>query len=255
MITKIRSLIVDDEISNRQVLRSLLDRYCPTIEVIDEATSADQGFELINQLQPDLVFLDVKMPLKTGFDMLRMFDSISFRIIFVTAHNEFAFQAFEFSALDYLLKPIDYTKLIHAVDKVVANIQRNMDNDIIHFVKSIDEENRFLKSITFHTKDKVTLVNLDKICYIQASRNYCDVITDTGVKFNSPKTLAEYESLLSSFPNFVRVNKSIIINIDYLREYSKGPVCFIYIQNCPEEIEVSRRKKTEILQYLKDYKS
>ncbi len=252
---KIRSLIVDDEISNRLVLRNLLDRYCSTVEVLAEATSADEGYALINEHKPDLVFLDVKMPVKTGIDMLRMFDTIPFRIVFVTAHDEFAFQAFEFSAMDYLLKPIDYTKLIKAVEKVALNIVQNERNDAIHFVRSIDEENRYLKSVSFHSKDKVTLVNIDDICYIEADRNYCNVITKDNAKFTSPKTLSEYEAMLSSHANYLRVNKSIIINIDYLLDYSKGVVCFINVRNCPSEIEVSRRKKTDILQYLKNFKA
>lgn len=255
MMQKVRSLIVDDEVSNRLVLRRLLDRYCANVEVLGEAASADDGFKLINELQPELVFLDVKMPVKTGIDMLRMFDSIPFRIVFVTAHDEFALQAFEFSAMDYLLKPIDYTKLIKAVDKVAANIIQNNRNDTIHFVRSIDEENKFLKSISFHSKDKVTLVKIDSICYIEADRNYSDVVTDTNSRFTSPKTLAEYETMLSMFPNFIRLNKSVIININYLIDYSKGSVCFVNVKNCPTEIEVSRRKKTDILQYLKNHKS
>ncbi len=255
MTEKIRSLIVDDEVSNRLVLSRLLERYCPSVEVIGEAASADEGYELIGRENPDLVFLDVKMPVKTGIDMLRMFDSIPFRIVFVTAHDEFALQAFEFSAMDYLLKPIDYTKLIKAVEKVARNIVRNESNDTIHFVRSIDEENKALKSISFHSKDKVTLVNIDTICYIEADRNYCDVITSANTRLTSPKTLAEYETMLSTFPNFIRLNKSVIINIDYLLDYSKGAVCFVNVKNCPTEIEVSRRKKTDILQYLKNFKT
>lgn len=252
---KIRSLIVDDEVSNRMVLRNLLSRYCPSVEILAEATSADEGYLLINEHKPDLVFLDVKMPVKSGIDMLRMFDSIPFRIVFVTAHDEFAFQAFEFSAMDYLLKPIDYTKLIKAVEKVAANIVQNERNDTIHFVRSIDDENRYLKSISFHSKDKVTLVNIDDICYIEADRNYCNVVTQDNSRFTSPKTLSEYESMLTAHPNYLRVNKSIIINIDFLLDYSKGAVCFVNVKNHPMEIEVSRRKKTDILQYLKHFKS
>jgi two-component system LytT family response regulator len=252
---KIRSIIVDDELSNRLVLKNLLNRYCPSVEVITEAKSAEEGFQLINEHKPEVVFLDVKMPVQSGFDMLRMFSEIDFRIVFVTAHDEFAIQAFEFSAMDYLLKPIDYTKLVRAVEKVESNIRMNLANDTIHFVRSIDQENKFLKSFSFHSKDKVTLVDIHQICFIQASRNYCDVITVNNEKYTSPKTLAEYEQMLSEFPNFLRINKGVIININYMLEYSKGAVCFITMTNSKDEMEVSRRKKGEILHYLKEHQS
>lgn len=252
---RIKAVLIDDEVSNRLVLNSLLKRYCPIIEVIGEATSALDGVNVINELQPDLVFLDVKMPIHTGFDMLRMFDEIPFRVVFITAHDEFAIQAFEFNAIDYLLKPVDYTKLVKAVDKVALNIQQNKWTDSVQFVKSLDEKSQQLKSISFHGKDKVTLVNIDKISFIQADRNYCDVITETNDRYVSTKTLAEYEVMLGPYSNFLRINKSVIINIDYIKEYSKGSVCFIHMLHGEEEMEVSRRKKGEILQYIKQHQS
>ncbi len=252
---RIRTVLVDDEVSNRLVLTSLLKRYCPIIEIVGEATSAVEGVEVIRELKPELVFLDVKMPVHTGFDMLRMFEEIPFRVVFITAHDEFAIQAFEFNAIDYLLKPVDYTKLVKAVDKVALNIQQNQSTDSVQFVKSLDEKSQRLKSISFHGKDKVTLVNIDKISFIQADRNYCDVITDTNDRYVSTKTLAEYENMLKQYANFLRINKSVIINIDYIREYSKGAVCFIHMLHGETEMEVSRRKKSEILQYIKQHQS
>jgi len=252
---KISAVLVDDEVSNRMVLTSLLKRYCPVIEVVGEAASALEGVSVINELQPELVFLDVKMPVHTGFDMLRMFDEIPFRVVFITAHDEFAIQAFEFNAIDYLLKPVDYTKLVKAVDKVASNIQHNQSTDSVQFVKSLDEKSQRLRSISFHGKDKVTLVNIDKISFIQADRNYCDVITETNDRYVSTKTLAEYEVMLGPYPNFLRINKSVIINIDYIQEYSKGSICFIHMLHGETEMEVSRRKKSEILQYIKKHQS
>ena len=251
MTEGIRSILVDDEVSNRLVLKSMLSRYCPSVEVVGEADSALSGYKLINELQPDLVFLDVKMPVNTGFDMLRMFETINFRIVFITAHDEFAVRAFEFSAMDYLLKPIDYTKLIKAVDKVQTNILQNRLIDSLQFVDSYDEKTHKMKSISLHNKDKVVLVNIDRISYIEADRNYCEVVTDTNERFTSSKTLSEYELMLMPCANFLRINKSVIINVNYLQDYSKGAICFINMLHCPTEMEVSRRKKADILNYLK----
>ncbi len=247
----IKSIIIDDELANRTVLDSFLRNYCPTVEVVGIAATAKEGYELILDQTPDLVFLDVRMPIQSGFDLLRMFDEIAFHVIFVTAYDEYAIQAFEFNAVDYILKPIDYLKLIKSVAKVEEAIRLKQHANFIHFVNSVDEKQGLLKSITLHKKDKVLLVDIDTISYIQADRNYCEVITSDNDRLVSTKTLLDYEQLLQHYPQFLRINKSVIINIHFIQEYSKGSTCFIYMKNSTEELEVSRRKKGEILQFLK----
>jgi two-component system LytT family response regulator len=250
-MSEIRSIIIDDEAANRHVLESLIDRNCPGITVVGTASSAQEGHRLILQKQPDLVFLDVKMPVKTGFDLLRMFEEIPFHVVFVTAFDEFAIQAFEFNAVDYLLKPIDPDKLIRSAEKAARSIRLNDRADVVHFIRSMDEKNQLLKRISLHKKDKVVMVDIDQICFIQASGNYCEVTTRDNQRLVSAKTLAEYESLLEPYPGFLRVSKSTLINIRYVLEYTKGSLCFVTVLNSPHEIEVSRRKKGENLQYLK----
>jgi len=246
----IRTVIVDDEMANRTILNSLLARHCPIVEVVGIAASASEGHNLIKEMKPDLVFLDVRMPEKTGFDMLRMFDDIAFDIIFVTSYDEYAITAFDFGAIDYILKPIDYTKLISSVNKAARNIQRNTPKSYMQFINALEEGSGLLNSISLHKKDKVVIVGLAEICYIQGTRNYCEVVTHDSRKFISSKTLCDYEALLVPYSNFVRINKSMIINVRFVKEYSKGAVCFITLQNCPLELEVSRRKKVEILKVL-----
>lgn len=250
-MNNIRSIVIDDESANRLVLESFLKKHCPSIEVIGSAESAVEGYRMIGDLTPDLVFLDVRMPAQSGFDLLRMFDEISFHVIFITAYDEYAIQAFEFNAIDYLLKPIDYQKLIKSVAKVEDAIRLKRSASVIHFVNSVDKKQELLKSITLHRKDKVQLVDIDQISYIQADRNYCQVITGNNERLVSSKTLLDYEQLLQHYTHFLRINKSVIINIRFVREYTKGSTCFIYMKNSSEELEVSRRKKGEILQFLK----
>lgn len=250
-MNKINSIIIDDESANRLVLESFLKKHCPSIDLIASAESAEEGYRMICELTPELVFLDVRMPAQSGFDLLRMFDEVPFHVIFITAYDEYAIQAFEFSAIDYLLKPIDYQKLIKSVAKVEEAIRLKNNANVIHFVNSVDDKQELLKSITLHKKDKVQIVDIDQISYIQADRNYSEVITSDNERLVSSKTLLDYEQLFQHYTHFLRINKSVIINVRFIQEYTKGSTCFIYMKNGSEELEVSRRKKGEILQFLK----
>lgn len=248
---KTRSVIIDDELANRQVLESLLQKHCPSIEVVGMAGSADEGHTLIQETAPELVFLDIKMPGKTGFDMLRMFEKLSFHVIFVTAFDEYAINAFEFSAVDYILKPIDHSKLIAAVAKLENRLWQESGSNIIHLLHSMDEKSKLVNKILLHQHGKVQVVEIENIVYIQAMRAYAEVVTTDQHKMISSKNLNNYEELLSPFGHFIRVNKSVLINSNHIQSYSKGETCFITLKNTPVEIEVSRRKKTSIIQYLK----
>ena len=247
----IRSVIIDDEATNRHVLSMMLKEHCPSIELIGDGASVEEGYELICSTAPDLVFLDIQMVRLTGFDLLRMFEEVNFQVIFVTAFDEFALQAFEFNAIDYILKPVDHTKLIRAVERVERSVQLGDNSNIIHFIRSIDEQNKLIRRIPFHQKNKVVMIDLDNISYIRAVRNYSEVITEDNQQIISSKTLSDYEVLLQSYPNFLRINKSVLINIHHLIHYSKGAECIIRMKHGNEDFEVSRRKKTEILSYLK----
>lgn len=247
---KIRSVIIDDEIANQDVLADMLHRHCPSVEILGFAKSANEGYELIQGNIPDLVFLDIMMPGRNGFDLLRMFDEIQFEIIFISGFDQYAIQAFEFNALHYILKPIDYLKLIQAVEKVEKKIERS-DNHIIHLIHSLDEKNQTVRTISIHHNNKVHVIHINTISLIQSSGGYSEVITVEGYKYLSTKTLAEYEELLNSCSNFLRVNRGILINTDYVEDYTKGLSCFIKLRNHETEIEVSRRRKTDIIRRLK----
>ncbi len=139
MKTSIRSLIIDDEIANHNVLQNLLGRHCDDVIVCGNAFTAEEGRALIAQQSPDLVFLDIKMPGMGGFEMLELVDKICFDVIFITGFSEYAIQAFEFNAVDYVLKPIDYTRLIIAVERAKERImfKKGQENGrIIHFIRS-----------------------------------------------------------------------------------------------------------------------
>lgn len=246
-----KAIIIDDEHGNRLLVEAMLKKHCPEVTVLCDASSADDAYQKINLLQPNLIFLDVKMPNKSGFDLLRMFDNIGFYVIFITGFEEYAINAFEFCAVDYLLKPIDHTKLIKAVEKVKQKIKEEKNSNLLHFVHSLEEKTNLLKRITLHSNDKVNIIELKDISFIVANRGYCEIITISNQRYVSAKTLTDYEDLLAPIENFVRVHKSYLINIDHVLSYTKGNECLIEMRGGNDQIEVSRRKKTEIILLLK----
>ena len=249
-MSAVTAIIIDDEEHNRNVLSTLLKKYCPLIQIVGEAIDVDDAYNKINKLTPQLVFLDIKMPNKNGFDLLRLFDAINFEVIFVSAFNEYAITAFDFNALGYILKPIDYVKLISVVDKAIVKIATNSSNNIGHFIKTLEGENNFINKITLHHKEKVIFVNISDIVSIEANDGVCELKLIDHANYFSSKDLKLFEAILSPAGNFIRVNKSVIINLNYIKSYSKGDVCVLEMNNGMSH-EVSRRKKTEVLNQLK----
>jgi two-component system, LytTR family, response regulator len=248
---EIRALIVDDEEHNRNVLAALLAEYCPNITVAARAESADNGFKKINELQPDLVFLDIRMPGKSGFDLLQMFDEVKFEVIFVSAFNEYAVHAFDFNAVDYILKPIDYSKLTKAVTKASAKIFADEPRDILHFIKTLDEATSLIRKFSLHHNGKVVLVNVSEVEAIEAQTEYCSLMLKDGSHYNSYKSLKQFEDVLRPLGTFLRINKSTLVNTDLIKSYTKGEICIIELRS-GLFYEVSRRKKAEILAHLKN---
>lgn len=246
----VTALLVDDETHNRNVLRRLLGKHCPDVEVIGEAHSADTAYEAIATQKPALVFLDIKMPGKSGFDLLRMFDVIDFEVIFVSAFDEYAITAFEFNALAYILKPIDFTKLISAVSKALARIrQDNADRDIFHFIQTVEEKNNLVTKINIHHGNHVILINISDVVSIESIRDSVEIRTISGERFFSTKGIKLFERLLDLQKTFVRISRSAIINTSHIVGYSKGEICILAMpgNHC---FEVSRRKKSEVLSRL-----
>lgn len=247
----LRSIIIDDEPANHTVITELLTRHCPQVRVTSCAFSADEGIELIARHKPHIVFLDIKMPGRSGFDMLRRIGELHFEVIFISGFDEYAIQAFEFNAVDYVLKPIDYTCLVRAVNRAADRIALKKHNEnIIQFIHSLDEQSHYVRKITLHQHEKVHVINLNEIEHIRAVRAYSEVVTVGNMKFLSAKPLNDYEILLSPFANFFRASKSILINADHIGHYTKGSSCFITMRYTACEVEVSRRRKTELLAAL-----
>ena len=247
----IDAIIIDDERHNRDVLRALLVRYFNEIRIVAEAENAGQAYTLIQKHKPQLVFLDVKMPGETGFDLLKRFKEIPFEVIFVTAFDQYAIHAFEFNAVGYILKPIDYTKLVQCVQKTILKIQSNQGKDVVyHFLQTLSEKNELMSKVSVHYQGRVIFISIMDTVFIEAKDGYCELYLKDNRKYTSTKELKAFEAALQNSRLFVRVNRSVMINTSFIRSYTKGDPCVITL-SIDQSFEVSRRKKTEVLDAIK----
>lgn len=246
----INAIIVDDETKSREILQELLTRYCPDVRVIGTADSIKPAEELINAMKPDLVFLDVEMPFGNGFDLLEKFEKINFEIVFITAYDHYALKAIKFSALDYLLKPVDIDDLENALSKVdekLKNKKGDISQQVQTFLSSIKSKDK-TKKIGIPSSDGIAFVNVADIVRCESDVNYTNIYFKDKTKITVPKTLKEYEDMLTDY-NFFRVHNSTLINMDHVKQYLKGNGGFVVMTD-GKEVEVSRRKKAEFLQKI-----
>lgn len=234
-MNKITCVIVDDEEPGRIVLRELLSLYCQNVEIKGEAANMEDAFALINQCHPEIVFLDIQMPKGSGFDLLRKFSVIDFDVVFTTSFDQYAIEAIKINALDYLLKPIDTEELLAAVEKVnKRKIEQKLANT----------------KIVVHHKDRVKLINVNEIVSLEADSSYTHIYTNDGQKYTPAHLLKTYADMLESDEDFVRISRSVIVNLKYLKEYSKGEPCILYLSN-NQSFEISRRRKGELISRLR----
>lgn len=246
----LHAIIVDDELNSRTVLRALLAKYTPDVIVIADASNVSDAFDVIIELKPDLVFLDIQMPGGDGFSLLRRWDEIPFDIIFVTSFDQFAINAIRFSALDYLLKPIEVSELQLAVGKAFAKAGKREENNIlIENLKNDAVKSAGQRKIAVHRQDKVKLVPVADIAYVLAETSWCYLFNQDGERFVLSKKIKVLEEMLDDEPDFVRIHKSYLINVRYITEYSKGEPCIVTMKD-GRTFEVARRKKKEILEKI-----
>ncbi|WP_272150342.1 LytR/AlgR family response regulator transcription factor [Tenacibaculum aiptasiae] len=215
-MTKIQAVIVDDELNARENLKYLLNAFCKEIEVVSEASNVDEAVEEIKKTKPQLVFLDIEMPRKNGFQLLEEFENVDFQIVFITAYDMYAIKAFEVAAIDYLLKPIDIERLKEAVKKVIKNLGNSNTN--LEVLKSNKKE---LQRIAIPYKTDYAIVNLSDILCIEADRMYSVIYTNNDKKYVVAKKLSYYQKLLCTDNDFARVHRSWIINVNQIETYSK----------------------------------
>ena len=243
----LRALLIDDEPECLRSLTQDLDKFCPEVEVVGQCNSGKDGIKQINALKPDVVFLDIDMPFINGFDVLEMVPDATFEVIFTTAHDKYAIKAFRISAVDYLLKPIAHEALREAVDKLRGRQESGQRNGQIEFlIQQIkDLENNNVRKVALPTFDGLEFINLDDIIYCQSDGAYSNVFFKDGSKLYISKTLRYLEDALCTF-HFFRVHNSYIVNLNYIRKYSKADGGAL-IMTSGDRIRVSRSKKDELL--------
>lgn len=251
MNSLIKTMIVDDESKSRVVLRTLLKKHFPQIHILGEAAGTDEAFDLIHTLEPQLVFLDIQMPRADGFSLLKRFNTVPFETIFVTSFDQYAISAIKFSALDYLLKPIEVSDLSEAVKKAIEriNMQRGNKTQIINLLRSIDDLPES-HHVAIHTNDSVRLIEETSIISVIADGHYCIIKTDSNERFTTAKILRDFEEYFGDHSSFIRIGKSQMINAKKILKYSKGEPCIIEMIN-GEAFEVPRRRKPDVLAKIK----
>lgn len=241
-------MIVDDEQSSIDLLKWLAEQYCPDITSIQTARSVSEAFPLIKTFRPDILFLDIQMPHQSGFDLLTITEHWDFEVIFTTAYNEFAIQAIRFSALDYLLKPVDEAELRKAVDRYKAKRIYAPAGQLLfrNFIQNISHGNKDKFKLALAGASEVKYVQLNEIIRLQAESNYTHIFLTGGKVFVSAKTLKEYDEILQGH-KFLRVHKSHLVNPAHIDTYDKQG---LLLMSDGSKVEVARRKKDFLQQSL-----
>jgi len=247
-----KAIIVDDERNNRLTLIKLIEKFCPQLQVISECDSVDCAINTIENEKPDVVFLDVEMPGKNGFELLSYYKyHCPFEIIFTTAYSQYAVKAFRLSALDYLLKPVDPEELIQAVFKLNQKVSLEIKNKQYELLEQrINNNDLSKKQLAISTLEGIYFVALDEIIHVDADSSYTKLFLINDEKIMSSKPLKYFEELLEDY-DFVRIHQSHIINLKHIRRYVRGDGGQVIMMN-GAEIEVSRRKKDDLLAKISD---
>ncbi len=194
----IKAIIVDDEANNQELISNLLSSYAENIQVVKTANSVETAYQAINEYQPDLIFLDIQMPDGTGFDLLKKFDKINFKVIFVTAHQEYAIEAFKYSALDYLLKPLSPANLIAAVKKVEESFNsEELNLKLKTLLSNISEPFKNKKKIVLKTMERIYSVDINDIMRFESDGGYTKVYLLDGKRIMVSRTMKEFDDLLT----------------------------------------------------------
>lgn len=236
-----KAYIIDDEPHNVDNLSFLLAQYCPSVQIVGTALNANDGIDYLSKNQIDVLFLDIQMPGKNGFDLLTELKSYGFRVIFVTAFENYAIRAIKFSALDYLLKPIHSNELIQAVKRAESDAtNRYVEKQIHHLLDS--EQNKEKNTIALPLENELRIVKLTDIIYCQSDNNYTWFYLSDGEQILVSRGLFEFDTLLPE-NSFVRCHQSYIVNIEFVRSLVReGSNTYLKMAS-NHKIPVSRAKK------------
>ena len=242
-------ILIDDEKSVRNNLKQIIEESFNDVTLVGEAYSVKSGLELIEKTKPDVVLLDINLTDGSGFNLLENVPVINFQTIFITAYDEYAIKAFQFNAIDYILKPIDRVHLEKAIEKAKKMSRQNfITREYLELVLSNYARNNEEKQLAIHESNKISFVDLKDIIRCTADSNYTIFCFSDATQKTTSKTLKSYEQILPK-TMFYRVSPSCIINLNYVKEYHKGG--YVLLKD-GSEVDVSRRRKDDFLTALKE---
>jgi two-component system, LytTR family, response regulator len=246
----IRAVIIEDEVHGLNNLKNLIAANCEELEIVGEASSIEEGLELFADdfLEPDVAFLDISLPDGLVFQMLNALRPIRFDVIFVTAFEEYAIKACEYSSIGYIVKPIDPDALKEAVARVKPRRNNEINNRLDIFNTFYNNPNAFRK-MSISALDGIYFINIQDIVRLEAEDNYTHVYLHTSERITASKTIKAFEDLLEPF-NFYRVHKRHVINLNYMRKFVKGDGGYL-IMDDDIKIEVSRRRRPAFMEQMK----
>lgn len=241
----IKALLIDDEPLCLDVLENDLKNHCPEVKVLKKCNSAKEGLKAIKEYKPDLIFLDIEMPWMNGFEMLEVLDNIDFDVIFTTAYDQFAVQAFRISAIDYLLKPIDKKDLLAAVQKVLRKKEPTLSKNQLDVLMDNMTPSNKSHRIALPNKLGFEFVLIKHILYCEADGNYTRFFMENKKKKLISRPMKEVEKMLSDF-NFCRIHNSYLINLNQTQRYVRGDGGYVEMMD-GTVLNVARSKKEELI--------
>jgi two-component system LytT family response regulator len=244
----IKAVIVDDEHYACQALVLLLKKHCPEVTVQAVCNNAKEAVKLIRDLQPQLVFLDIEMPFFTGFELLEILAPVQFDCIFTTSYDQYAIKAIRFSALDYLLKPVDPEELKAAVKKVAGKREPSLQQQMEILLSRLHQPQGQVPRIALPTLEGLQIIPVDTIIYCSASSNYTTLILKDNQKLLVSRTLKEIEEMLEEY-RFLRIHHSCLVNLNEVKKYTRGEGGSLLLSD-GSTVDVSRSRKEMLLKQL-----
>jgi two-component system LytT family response regulator len=245
----IRTVLVDDETDSILVLQKLLEKYCPQVVVVGTAEGVESALTVIQATRPDLLFLDIEMMQGNAFDLLNQLRPLTFQVIFVTAFDNYAIRAFKYSAVDYLLKPVDIDELVSAVDRVMERSQHKSIIDQMQvFLDNMGGFNLGQQKMAVPTVDGLIFINLKEVVRLEAKSSYTQILLDNGEIVTATRTIKDYEDILPE-ALFCRIHNSHIINLFKIEKYNKGRGGYVTLED-GSTIEVASRRRQEFMRRL-----
>lgn len=239
-----KAIIIDDEPDCVKLLSLQLKMYCPQVQVVAACTGSEDGLQRIKELHPGIVFLDIEMPVMNGFQLLEKIGAVNFSLVFVTAYDQFAVKAFRYSALDYLLKPIDAKDLQAAVQKAEQRCFPGKEQ--LAMLKQQVIEKNFPDKIALPFQNGVAFVAINNIVYCESENNYTRFYSTDGQQYMVAKTLGDIQEVLEE-RNFLRVHRQYLVNLDHIKKYVRGEGNYLIMTN-RDSVAVARNQKERLIE-------